>query len=276
MESLTISLAPAVESLQHLPALELEQVSVSLGGRTILRHVDFAIQPGKLCVLLGPNGVGKTTLLRAIDGLIPPATGQIRVLGRDIKTLSRRELSRTLAYVPQIHQGTFSYPVLDFVLLGRAPYLPWFGSPNSQDHIQAEKILQRLGIEGLAGRNYLQLSGGERQLVLLARGLAQEAEVMILDEPTAHLDFSHRHHIMGLIKELIWEKNLAALVSLHDPNLALEYGDQIVLLHGETVAADLDRADAAFLPCLETILRRVYGPGIKVRRFADQAVVVRG
>ncbi|NLP17938.1 MAG: ABC transporter ATP-binding protein [Firmicutes bacterium] len=276
MESLTRSLAPALEPLPCLPTLELDGVSISLGGRPILKDTSFAIQPGKMCILLGPNGVGKTTLLRAIDGLIPPTAGQIRVLGQDIKTLSRRELSRSLAYVPQIHQGTFSYPVLDFVLLGRAPYLPWFGSPNSQDHALVERILRWLGIEGLARRNYLQLSGGERQLVLLARGLAQEAAVMLLDEPTAHLDFSHRHHIMGIIKKLVRERNLAALVSLHDPNLALEYGDQIVLLDGDTVAADLKREDAAFLPRLETMLKRVYDAGIKVRRVSDQAVVVRG
>ena len=273
MEPVTVPV-PLIDRKQS-PLIELDQVTIYLGENLILQRISFSVLPGKLCVLLGPNGAGKTTLLRCIDGLIPSNQGQIQVLGQNIDTLGRKELSRRISYVPQLHQSVFPYQVKDFVLLGRAPHLPWFSTPQTSDRVLAEQALAQLSISYLSHRNYLRLSGGERQLALLARGLVQEAPAMLLDEPTAHLDFSYQHRIMSTLKRLVREKNLAALVSLHDPNLALEYGDQIVLLHHHGLAADISRDEDKFLPRLEAVLKQAYGREIQVWQLPKTAVVVR-
>ncbi len=255
-------------------SLRLQGVSVFL-EKTVIFDVTFCVYPGHLCVLLGPNGAGKTTLMRALDGLLPLAKGDVFVAGRDMKALSRRELSRRVAYVPQLHQGVFSYSVEDFVVMGRAPHLPLFGSPGKEDREMVHSILDSLNIIHLAKRDYLQLSGGERQLVLLARGLIQEPEILLLDEPTAHLDFSHKYKIMDTVRGLVREKNLCALVSLHDPNLALEFGDQVLVLDEGTVKADLRRNEEGFLRNLEKALQEVFGDGIGIAETGGKAVVLR-
>lgn len=262
-------------NLPDQPTVQVQNTTIHLGFEQILNQISFAVKPGTLCVLLGPNGAGKTTLLRCIGRLITQTSGRIYINGQDTAALGRKELASRLAYVPQIHQGVFSYTVKDFVLLGRTPHLSLFGTPKEADDDLADKALVMLGISHLSDRNYLQLSGGERQLVLLARGLVQQAQVMLLDEPTAHLDYSHQHHIMGTIKGLVQKSNLAALVTLHDPNLALEYGDQIILLARKKIIADLCPQDSDYLDQFEAGLKHLYDYPLQIWRNSKRAVVVK-
>jgi len=200
--------------------LELRDLACGYGRRTVLSHVDLAISPGENLCLLGPNGVGKTTLFRTILGAIEPMAGEVLVDGRSILGQSRRERARLMAYVPQAHTAPFPFRVLDVVLTGRTAHIPLTSTPSHHDEEVARSALERMDIAKLADRPYTELSGGERQLVLIARALAQEPRVLIMDEPSSHLDFGNQSRLLGLIKALVHERDLAVLMSSHFPNHA--------------------------------------------------------
>jgi iron complex transport system ATP-binding protein len=209
--------------------LRFEAVSAAAGGRPILHAVTLDLRPGEVLTLAGPNGAGKTTLFRVASRVLRPSAGSVSLLGRELSAWSRRELARVLAVVPQDVGIAFPFRVGEVVLMGRSPHLGPLGFETRADLERAREALSRVGIEALADRSVLELSGGERQLVLLARALAQDPRVLLLDEPTAHLDLRHRVQVAALVRELVRDGRSALVVS-HDLGLAARSGDRIALL----------------------------------------------
>jgi iron complex transport system ATP-binding protein len=208
-------------------AIIVKDLSFGFGQNTILHHLDFSVPPGRFTAVLGKNGSGKSTLLRLIAGFIRPQSGSIEVFGMNVKSLSFAERARRIGFLPQIHYPVFPFTVEEVVLTGRAAYV--FSTPTDKDREKAKDAMGRIGIEDLRKRPYTELSGGERQLVMIARVLAQEPKVMLLDEPLSNLDLSNQVRILNLLKSLV-ASGLTVVAVLHDPNVAFRYGDHFVFL----------------------------------------------
>ncbi|WP_051342397.1 ABC transporter ATP-binding protein [Pseudonocardia spinosispora] len=228
------------------------------GGHRVA-EVSVSIHEHEVCVLLGPNGAGKTTLLRCLLGLLTPHRGQIQVLGTDIAELSARQLARRVAYVPQITTTPFPFTALDIAVMGRTPYLAATAAPTAADRRTATAQLDRLGIAHLAQRPFSLLSGGERQLTLLARALVQQAPVLVLDEPTAALDYGNEVRILGVITELA-RAGHCVLMTTHQPAHALTHASRAVLMRGGRLVADGRPEDVVTSDSLSDL----YGVGIHV------------
>jgi iron complex transport system ATP-binding protein len=218
-----------------VPALALDGVRVSLGGVPVLAGLDLTLERGELLLLAGRNAAGKTTLLRAAAGLAQPDAGSITLGGRPLASLRRRELGRRVAFVPQETGVPFPFTAGQLVLLGRTPHLGLLAFESKADVVVAEAALARLGLEALADRSVLELSGGERQLVQLARALAQDAQLLLLDEPTAHLDLAHRALVLGCLRELTREGRTVLVVS-HDL-AAASHANRVAFLAEGRIAA---------------------------------------
>lgn len=197
--------------------------------REIGRDIELALKAGEVMALLGPNGHGKTTLLKTLLGLLPAQGGNLSLDGQPLAALGIGARARALAYVPQAHAGTFAFTVAEMVLMGRTAHAGLFAAPSAHDRAVTQAVLERFGIAALARRPYTEISGGERQLVLVARALAQEPRYIILDEPTASLDFGNQGKVMAQIRRLAAE-GLGVLFTTHDPNQALRYADRVMLL----------------------------------------------
>src|SRR3990172_7346607 len=210
--------------------LTIQSLSVSYGSQPVLQEVSLSVKPGEVFALIGPNGAGKTTLLRAISGVIRPLAGKVQAFGKDLIQLPATQRARFLAVVPQARKLPPAYTVWQTVLLGRTPHLGWLGQPSQRDLQRTQWALERTQTIDLAGRCVDQLSGGEQQLVLLARALAQDTPILLLDEPTAHLDLKHQSSLLHLIQELAPEQYLAIVMAIHDLNLVSQYADQVALL----------------------------------------------
>ena len=211
------------------PILELVGVGVRLGETSVLDGIDLSIAPGEIVLLAGRNGAGKTTLLRVAAGLVTPSAGSARIAGHDMAKLGRRAVARQVALVPQDTQVPFPYAVSELVLMGRAPHLGLLGFEAAADRDRVAAALARLGIAELAERSILELSGGERQLVSIARALVQDTPLLLLDEPTAHLDVARRLELQTLLRELAAEGRSIVLVS-HDLGAAAASADRLALL----------------------------------------------
>jgi iron complex transport system ATP-binding protein len=244
------------------PALSVERVTVSYGERTALHHVDLVARPGELVALTGPNGSGKTTLIRAALGLVAPSDGEIRLFGRPTAGLTMRERARRVAWVPQEEAPQDNVGVRDYVLYGRYAHLPPFTGEGPTDQAAADRALEDVGLSDRAGSGILELSGGERQRLLLARGLAQEAPLLLLDEPTAHLDIGHQLDLLDRVRRLVRERKVCAVAALHDLNLAGRYADRVVVLSHGRLVADGPPDVTLTVP----ILRTVWGVEAERRR----------
>jgi len=209
--------------------LKIQNLSVSYGSRRVLHDVSFDVQSGEILALIGPNGAGKSTLIRAVSGVIPYA-GHIRTNGDDFASLSTIQRAQYIATVPQAAAMPPAYTVWETVLFGRTPYLGFLGQPSKQDEDIARQSLERVSALPLADRYVGELSGGEQQRVLLARALCQSTPILLLDEPTAHLDLQYQVSLLELVNELAHKDSLAVLVALHDLNLAAHYADRIALM----------------------------------------------
>ncbi len=197
--------------------------------RDILKGMNFTISPGQMTTLLGPNGSGKTTLFKCLTGLWRARRGAVRLGDRDLSKLSFVERAGIMAVVPQEHDPPFPYRVEDVVLMGRASHVALFSSPSAKDSHAADEAIEEVGIGHLRERPYTQISGGERQLVLIARAIAQEAPILILDEPTSHLDFRNQILILTKVRRIASQRGLTVLMTLHDPNAAMQFSDEIIL-----------------------------------------------
>jgi iron complex transport system ATP-binding protein len=216
--------------------LEARGLSYGYDGSPVGEGVDLDLAGGEIVCLLGPNGGGKTTLFRTLLGVLAPIAGEVLVAGRPLSSWSRRERARLLGWVPQAHAGLFAFTVEDVVLMGRTTRRGRFAAPSPRDHDVARSALERLGIGRLAARVYTQISGGERQLTLIARALAQEAGVLILDEPTASLDFGNQLRVLAEVRRLR-DDGIGILMSTHQPEHALEVADRIALLEAGRIVA---------------------------------------
>lgn len=216
--------------------LKIQNLSVSYGSRRVLHEVSLDVQSGEVLALIGPNGAGKSTLIRAVSGVIP-YKGQVRTNGDDFASLSPIQRARYIATVPQAVSMPPAYTVWETVLFGRTPYLGFLGQPSKNDEEIARQSLGRVSALPFADRRVGELSGGEQQRILLARALCQSTPVLLLDEPTAHLDLQYQVGILELVHELAHKDGLAVLVALHDLNLAAHYADRIALMVAGSIKA---------------------------------------
>ena len=222
--------------------LKIEGLSVFYGQRRVLQAVSLDVQSGQVLALIGPNGAGKSTLVRAVSGVIPVQAGRVSAYGDDLLSLPAMRHARYLAVVPQAVSMPPAFTVWETVLLGRTPYLNFLGQISEKDGQIARLALQKVDALDLAERRVGELSGGEQQRVLLARALAQSTPILLLDEPTVHLDLQHQVSLMETVRTLAHTDHLAVLVALHDLNLAARYADRVALMvAGEVKAAGTPR-----------------------------------
>lgn len=235
-------------------SLAAEGLGFGYPGRAVGRGVTLSVAPGEALALLGPNGGGKTTLLKTMLGLLPPQEGHVTVDGEPLAALSAAERARRIGYVPQAHAGAFAFAVRDVVLMGRTAHQGLFASPSAADRSIAEAKLQELGIGHLAAKPYTMISGGERQLALVARALAQEPRYVVLDEPTASLDFGNQGKVMRRIRDLAGQ-GLGVLFTTHDPNQALRHADRVALLGEGRLLAEGPPAQVLTPAAIEALYR---------------------
>ncbi len=217
--------------------LELRHVSFRYGDRAVLDDVDLEIASGEMVGLLGPNGSGKTTLLKIADGLLRPGQGEVHLGDSRLRDIGRREIARRIGWVPQDLEGLFAYSVLEIVSMGRFAHLGPWESETDHDRRIVEESLIATDAQAFRDRYLNELSGGERQRVFLARALAQEPEILLLDEPTSFLDLKHRLEIYALLSKLARERRLSVVAASHDLQLIAQFCDRLVLLRQGRVAA---------------------------------------
>jgi len=210
--------------------LELQNVACGYDKTAILEHISLTLCRGELMCLLGPNGVGKTTLFRTILGSLPLLAGTILLESQDLSAMQLRPKARRIAYVPQVHTPPFPFRVLDVVAMGRTPHFCLFSAPTVHDMQEAESALHTMNVSHLRDKSYTEISGGERQLVLIARALAQKAELLVMDEPTANLDFGNQIHVLEHIRSIVHSQQIGVLLTTHSPNHALSYATKVCVI----------------------------------------------
>jgi iron complex transport system ATP-binding protein len=239
--------------------IECRDVSVSLGGQQILRDVSVTVAGGEWLTIVGPNGAGKSTLFRCLAGLVS-CTGVLRIDGRDLASMPHRQRARLVALVPQSPIVPDGMRVLDYVLLGRTPHIRPLGSEGPRDFQRTQHALEQLDLLGFADRIVATLSGGERQRVLIARALAQEAPIVLLDEPTTALDIGHQQQVLELIDRLRHVHGLTVVTTMHDLTLAGQYADRVALMDAGGIVVDGQAIDVL----TEANLERYYGARVRI------------
>ena len=225
--------------------LDIQDLSFSYGDKPIFQGISYGLEAGQICCLMGPNGCGKSTLMDCILGDHQPTAGQILLNGKNIRSYRPKELATLLSYVPQSHERTFPYTVRQVVQMGRTPHCRFYGGGDAQDEQLVDEALELVGLDGLSDRPYTQISGGEMQLTLLARAVVQDTPLILMDEPTAHLDFRNELVFLQMVVRLMEEKNKAVFLATHSPNHAFYFENQSANV---TVAAmSRDRSQSGLL-----------------------------
>ena len=240
-------------------SVEVSKVSFSYGKVPILKEVSFQAKPGEIFAVMGPNGAGKSTLFRCILGLLAGYQGEILVGGKNIRSQSAGQLARLAAYIPQKSAPAFGYTAEEMVLMGSSVMGEPWRMPGEKERVRAQEALEKLGIEALAKRSFPTLSGGEQQLVLIARALAQQTKVLVMDEPAASLDFGNQVRLFALLKRLA-EEGFTVLISLHNPQQVFSYADRVLALEEGTVL-DVGRPGNVLTP---ELLHRLYRVDVSV------------
>lgn len=248
-------------------AIEVSHLSFRYQQAPVLVDVTTTVPSARFSVLLGRNGSGKSTLLRLLAGMLPVPPGTVRIEGRDLARLAGAERARVIGFLPQQHRPVFPFAVRDVVLTGRASHVRF--APGRDDERKASAALDRVGMTHLADRPFTELSGGEQQLVMVARVLAQEPRVIMLDEPTSHLDFLNQARLLSLVRQLV-ETGYTVLAVLHDPNSAFLYGDHFLFLKG----GRLQELEAGENPWDRQVLQRIYDEPIETVPYGGRAIVV--
>jgi iron complex transport system ATP-binding protein len=210
--------------------LTLDHVTVGYDGKPVLRDVSLRLTPGQVLGVVGPNGVGKSTLLKVASGVLAPFEGDVLLEGEKLAVLPPARRARVIAVVAQALHLPETFPAIDVVLMGRTPYLGWLGSEGDRDYEIALEAMTKTGTDPFMDRKVGELSGGEQQRVLIARALAQSPRILLLDEPTAHLDLKHQEEVLSLVRSLALEQGLAVMITLHDLNLVARFADTVALL----------------------------------------------
>ena len=228
--------------------------------RDVLKGVSLCLRKGEILCILGPNGAGKTTLLSCMAGLLKPVSGSIRLCGRDLKDMSEKEIAKLTGFVPQMHVPAFDYRVIDFVLMGRAPHTGIFSRPSAEEEKHCREVLGSMGLAHIADKSYLDISGGERQQLLIARAIIQSPEAILFDEPTAHLDYGNQHRTLSRIKQMAAE-GYSVVITTHNPDHALLLGDRAAVVSKD--GSVIQGSSAEILT--EERLSEVYGMDIRIR-----------
>ena len=249
--------------------MEVTNLSFSYGERQVLKNINFSEEYGQILSVLGPNGVGKSTLFRCMLGLMKPQEGDSLIDGVSVRDMSARELSRKIAYIPQSHNPVFNYSVLDMVLMGTTAQMGGFSSPGRAQVKQAREALDRLGIGDLRDRGYGNLSGGERQLVLIARAMVQNAKILIMDEPSSSLDYGNRLRVMETVRDL-GKDGYAIIQSTHDPDQAYLYSDKVLALYGGEVLSFGTPEETI----RDEVISKLYGVDVEVCSLREDSVRV--
>ncbi|NLX90892.1 MAG: ABC transporter ATP-binding protein [Firmicutes bacterium] len=250
--------------------LEVCDAVCGYGTKKVVENISFTVQSGEILCLLGPNGVGKTTLFKSILGLIKMLGGVIKVDGENVHAWPKKKLAQTFGYVPQAHTPPFPFTVRDVVIMGRTAYLGKFASPSKVDEEIAEQALDTLGISHLADRVYTEISGGERQLVLIARALTQQPQILIMDEPTSNLDFGNQARVLGQINELA-KKGLAVIMTSHFPNHVFLCSTKVALMQKNNKFSVGSVEEVV----TEENLKSAYGIDVKITTAADDCHTLR-
>lgn len=220
--------------------LLVQDLSVSYGENHVIKNIGFSLHPGEFTALLGLNGSGKTTLLRAICGLKKASSGSCFVNGNNCLDFHEKQRARFLSYIPQRHSIVYDTSVMDVILMGFNASFGFFQTPGKKEQKLVLEALEKLGLETLKDESFLHLSEGQKQLVILARTMVQNAPIMLLDEPDSALDFVNRHMVLSKIKDSISKNAKCGLITLHDPNFALQYCDRLLLLSGGSICAEIN------------------------------------
>jgi iron complex transport system ATP-binding protein len=244
--------------------LEVKALTCGYGKKITVKDIDLSFNQGEIVCLLGPNGVGKTTFFKSLLGFIKILKGEVLLNGRPIQTLSKKEIAKHIAYVPQAHNAPFDFKVMDVVLMGRSVHLKGNATPTKKDNEIVKQILKDLDMEYLKEKSYMQISGGERQMVLIARALAQESNIIILDEPTSNLDFGNQAKIINQVKKL-QEKNKLVIMTTHSPNQVLTCGTRVVVFKDQRLYATGKPEDII----TDTFLKNIYDVKAKVYDIMD-------
>jgi len=250
--------------------LKIEKISFSYKNLPVLKDISFEIKRGEFFGIVGPNGSGKTTLLKIMDGILKPEEGEVYYGKTTIHKLARKEIARRISYVPQEHELPFAFTVEETVLMGRYSHLGILGIEGKRDREIAKIAMEKCKVFHLRERIVTEISGGEKQRVVIARALAQEAEVMLLDEPTAHLDLSSAIEIMNLLKNLQEKEKKTVVIASHDLNLLSNFSNRIMLIaEGRIISIDVPSRILT-----EDVLKRVYGNMLTVVKVGNTSFVV--
>ncbi|MDD4360535.1 MAG: ABC transporter ATP-binding protein [Syntrophaceticus sp.] len=236
----------------------------------VLSDINMHVSRGRMLGLLGRNGCGKTTLFRCLNGLLRPMRGKVYLKDQDISKLGSDQIANLIALVPQGARTVFPLYVIDMIMLGEGCHLKAWESPTEESENKASSIAAEIGIEHLLEKQFDRLSGGEQQLVLIARALMQSAPILLLDEPTSHLDFTNQHMVMNLIRSLVFNKGVTTVITAHDPNIVLQYCDDVMMLKNGNILA----AGAVDENLNSSNLRLLYGGGIAIEQTSSSQVVV--
>lgn len=245
--------------------LELRDISCGYDkGQEVIKHITFTMKTGEICCLLGPNGVGKTTLFKAVLGLKKLSGGKVLIDGKDINTWSSKKLAKTIAYVAQAHVPPFPYKVKEVILMGRTSHMEFFSQPSPLDYEIVNSSMGELGIEHLRNKEYTSISGGERQIVMLARAMVQKPSFLVLDEPTANLDFANSNRVMEQIIRLK-EKGIGVIMTTHSPEQAFFCDSKVALLFKNKTMV---YGDAACVITKDN-MQSAYGVNVNIMEFLD-------
>lgn len=250
-------------------SLTVSNLSFSYGERQVLNNVCFKAEDNQLLSVLGPNGAGKSTMFRCILGLLKDYKGEVLIGDKEIKNLDARQIAKLIAYIPQAHYPSFNYSVFDMVLMGTSIHVSMVASPGRKQVKLVEEALERLGIEHLKNRGYTQISGGERQLVLIARAIVQESKILIMDEPTANLDFGNQIRVLSEVKSLANE-GYTIIQSTHNPEQAFQFSDNVLAFKEGRVIASGSPSEIF----TEDLIKKLYGIDTEMQSLYDGKIKV--
>ena len=248
--------------------LKVKNIEFSYNSTPVLENISMDLDRSEVIGIVGPNGAGKSTLIRCIDRILTPRGGTILLDENDISKMTRMEIAKEMGYVPQTTTRVFPATVFDTVLMGRRPHLGWKSSEEDIDMVL--EVLELLGIMEFAMRDFNEISGGQQQKVLIARALAQEADILLLDEPTSNLDIRHQLEVMDIMKGIVKKKGISAIVAIHDLNLASRYTDRLLMMNGGRIFAS---GNPESVLTVENI-RRAYGVEALVKNDGERPYII--